>query len=224
MPRRRGSSTCPRTAGSESLRSSGSDSIRPARPCGLPSPYSRPTGMSSSSTSETCRHFSPARKASGPRRPAPEDSGSLTRASGDARQPGCDPGGADGGAAQDRVTVVHDGGLALGHAARRVVQADAQLVSVQPGGAGVDFAVGAELHEALSRLGRRGAAGPDRAGGGDLGDVEALGGADGDRSGYRLDIEDVAGSAVVGGGAHAQAAALADGEGVGAVVLADDGA
>jgi len=35
---------------------------------------------------------------------------------------------ADGRAAEDGVAVVEDGGLALGHAARRVVQADAQLI------------------------------------------------------------------------------------------------
>ena len=71
---------------------------------------------------------------------------------------------------------------------------------------------------------RRRAAGPDRADGGDLGDVEALGGADGHRPGHRLDVQHVAGPAVVGGRADAQAPALADGEGVGAVVLAEDGA
>ena len=69
-----------------------------------------------------------------------------------------------------------------------------------------------------------GAAGPDGARRGDLGDVETLGRADGDRPGHRLDVEDVAGLAVTGGGAHPQAAALADGEGIGAVVLAEDGA
>ena len=85
------------------------------------------------------------------------------------------------------------------------------------------LAVGAELDEAVARLRWRGAAGPDGAGGGDLGDVEALGGTHGDRPGHRLDVEDVAGLAVAGGGADPQAAALADGEGVGAVVLAEDG-
>jgi hypothetical protein len=88
----------------------------------------------------------------------------------------------------------------------------------------VYLAVGAELYKAVSWLGGRGAAGPDGAGGGDLGDVQFLGRADGDGLGHRLDVEDVAGAAVVGGRADAQAAALADGESVGAVVLAEDGA
>jgi hypothetical protein len=105
-----------------------------------------------------------------------------------------------------------------------VVQADADGVILQPGRAGVDLAVGAQLDEAVYGLGWRGAAGPDGAGGGDLGDVEAFGRADGDGPGHRLDVEDVAGLAVAGGGAHAQAAALANGEAVGAVVLAEDGA
>ena len=105
-----------------------------------------------------------------------------------------------------------------------MVQADAYLVAVQPGRAGVHFAVGAELDEALRGLRGRGAAGPDGAGRGDLGDVEAFGGTNGDSTGHRLDVEDVAGLAVAGRGADPQAAALADGEGVGAVVLAEDGA
>ena len=54
--------------------------------------------------------------------------------------------------------------------------------------------------------------------------TSSLGGADGYRPGHRLDVEDVAGPAVGGGGADPQAAALADGEGVGAVVPAEDGA
>src|SRR3954454_20458178 len=131
---------------------------------------------------------------------------------------------ADRAAAEDGGVIVEDGGLALGYATGRVVEADAERAAVEPGGAGVDFAVGAELDEAVAGLVGRGAAGPDGAGGGDLGDVEVLGRADGDGSGHRLDVEDVAGLAVSGGGADAQALALADGEGVGAVVLAQDGA
>ena len=50
--------------------------------------------------------------------------------------------------------VVEDGGLALGYAAGRVVQADAHRVAVQPGRAGVHLAVGAELDEAVAGLGR----------------------------------------------------------------------
>jgi hypothetical protein len=134
---------------------------------------------------------------------------------------------ADRGAAEDSVPSVpgvEDGGLALGYAAGGLMQAEAQVAFVEPGGAGVDLAVGAELDQAVSRLGGRRGAGPDRAGGGDLGDVEILGGTDGDRPGHGLDVQDVARPAVGGGGAHAQAAALADGEGVGAFVLAEDGA
>src|SRR5207237_10628785 len=132
--------------------------------------------------------------------------------------------GADCSAAEDGVSVVEDGGLALGHATGGVVQADAYLVAVQPGRAGVPFAVGAELDEALRGLRGRGAAGPDGAGRGDLGDVEAFGGTNGGSTGHRLGVGDVAGLAVAGRGADPQAAALADGEGVGAVVLAEDGA
>ena len=50
---------------------------------------------------------------------------------------------ADGGAAEDGVAVVEDRGLAEGHAAGRVVQADAYRVAVQPCRAGVHLAVGA---------------------------------------------------------------------------------
>jgi hypothetical protein len=52
---------------------------------------------------------------------------------------------ADRRAAEDGVAVVEDGSLAFGYAAGGVGQADAQVVAVQAGGAGVDFAVGAEL-------------------------------------------------------------------------------
>ena len=55
---------------------------------------------------------------------------------------------------EDGVAGVEDGGLALGHAAGRVVQADAHRVAVQPGRAGVDLAVGAELDEAVHGLAR----------------------------------------------------------------------
>ena len=104
------------------------------------------------------------------------------------------------------------------------MQADAHLIAVQLCRAGVHFAVSAKLDEAVAGLPWRDAAGPDGARGADLGDVEAFGGAHGDRLGHRLDVEDVAGLAVTGRGAHAQAAALADGEAEGAVVLAEDGA
>lgn len=95
---------------------------------------------------------------------------------------------ADRRAAEDRVGGVEDGGLARGYAAGGVVQAEVQVVVVQPGGAGVDFAVGAELDQAVSGLDGRGGAGPDRADGGDLGDVEALGGAYRDRPGDGFDV------------------------------------
>ena len=52
---------------------------------------------------------------------------------------------ADRRAAEDGVAGVEDGGLALRDAAGRAVQPDPERVAVQPGGAGVDFAVGAEL-------------------------------------------------------------------------------
>src|SRR5580704_6392433 len=96
---------------------------------------------------------------------------------------------ADRGAAEDSVPSVpgvEDGGLALGYAAGGLMQAEAQVAFVEPGRAGVDLAVGAELDQAVSRLGGRRGAGPDRAGGGDLGDVEILGGTDGDRPGHGL--------------------------------------
>src|SRR5271166_1561083 len=68
------------------------------------------------------------------------------------------------------------------------------------------------------------AAGPDGAIRGDLGDVEPAGGPDGHCPGRRLDVEHVPGLAVGSGRPHPQALALADGEGVGALVLAHDGA
>jgi hypothetical protein len=52
---------------------------------------------------------------------------------------------ADRRAAEDGVAGVEDGSLALRNTAGRVVQPDPERVAVQPGGAGVDFAVGAEL-------------------------------------------------------------------------------
>ena len=64
--------------------------------------------------------------------------------------------GADGGAAEDGVAVVEDGGLPFGYAAGWVVQADSYSVVLHPGGAGVDLAVGAELDEAVAGLGRLG--------------------------------------------------------------------
>ena len=131
---------------------------------------------------------------------------------------------ADGGAAEDGVAVVQDRRLAPGHAARGVVQADAHRIAVQPGRAGLYLAVGAELDEAVAGFVRRCAAGPDPARRGDLGDVEALGGAHRDRPGHRLDVEHVAGPAVTGGGADPQATALADREGVSPFVRTDDGA
>src|SRR5579859_2320907 len=133
-------------------------------------------------------------------------------------------GGADGGAAQDGLAPVEDGRLAPGYAARRVVQADPQGAAIDPGRAGVDLAVSAQLDEAVECFNRRGAAGPDRTDRGDLADVKALGGTHGDGSGHRLDVQHVTGPPVLGWPADAQPAALADGVGVRAVVLAKDGA
>ena len=73
--------------------------------------------------------------------------------------------GADGGAAEDGVAVVEDGGLALGYAAGGVVQADADGVAVLPGRAGVDLAVGAELDQAVQGLARAEGRSPSRRGG-----------------------------------------------------------
>src|SRR5690242_4243535 len=131
---------------------------------------------------------------------------------------------ADSGTAQHRVAVVEDGSLPPRYAAGGAAQPDADGVAVQPGGAGVDLAVRAKLDEAVAGLLRGDAAGPYRARGSDLDDVEALGRAYRDRPGHRLDVEDVAGLAVTGRGADPQAPALADGEGVGAFVLAQHGA
>ena len=72
---------------------------------------------------------------------------------------------ADGGAAQDGVGVVEDGGLAFGYAAGGVVQAQAEVAVIQPGGTGVDLAVGAELDQAVDGFGGRGAAGSAKEGG-----------------------------------------------------------
>jgi hypothetical protein len=52
---------------------------------------------------------------------------------------------ADRRTAKDRISVVEDRGLAFGYATGRVMQADAHLVGVQPGGAGMHLSVGAEL-------------------------------------------------------------------------------
>jgi hypothetical protein len=66
-----------------------------------------------------------------------------------ARLPGRDAGqgrrAADRRAAEDGVAGIEDSGLAPGDAAGGVGQAEAHVVSDQPGGAGVDVAVGAEL-------------------------------------------------------------------------------
>ena len=58
----------------------------------------------------------------------------------------------DRAAAKNGVTGVEDGGLAGGYAAGRLEQADLQRVTIRLGPAGVDLAVGAELHQALDRL------------------------------------------------------------------------
>ena len=63
------------------------------------------------------------------------------------------------------------GGLAPGYSTGRVVQPDEQLAVLHPGGTGVHLTVGAELDQTIEGLCGRGAAGPDRASGGDLGDV-----------------------------------------------------
>jgi MFS family permease len=58
-------------------------------------------------------------------------------------------GGADGGAAEHRVAVVQDGGLAGGDAAGGGTQLDPQLASLERGRAGIYLAVGPELNRAL---------------------------------------------------------------------------
>src|ERR1700753_3404852 len=92
------------------------------------------------------------------------------------------------------------------------------------GAAGVGGAVGAELDGAVARLLQRVTATPHRRGSGDVADLEVSGRAHRHRAGHGLDGQDVAGVAVGGGVVEVEAAALADGEGVGAVVGADLGA
>src|SRR5487761_1587630 len=133
--------------------------------------------------------------------------------------------GVDGSGAEDEVAVVEDGGLALRDAAGGLVQADPErAVVVGPGGRRVRSAVRAQLGRAVQGRGGGRDAGPHRAGGGDLADVEQLARADGHGPGDRLDVQHVAGLAVGGRAADAQALALADGEAVRALVLADHAA
>src|SRR5487761_1177952 len=133
--------------------------------------------------------------------------------------------GVDGSGAEDEVAVVEDGGLALRDAACGLVQADPERdIVVGPGGRRVRGAVRAQLGRAVQGRGGGRDAGPHRAGGGDLADVEQLARADGHGPGDRLDVQHVAGLAVGGRAADAQALALADGEAVRALVLADHAA
>jgi hypothetical protein len=99
-----------------------------------------------------------------------------------ASDPNSGPSRSDGGAAENGVGVVEDGGLAGGYAAGGLAEGDLEGVPVETGLAGVDLAVSAELDLAVAGLGERGAAGPDRALGGDVADVELLGRANGYRA------------------------------------------
>ena len=90
--------------------------------------------------------------------------------------------------------------------------------------------VGAELHRALEPL-TRDPSGPQRPDAGQGVDAEMLARADRDGAARGLDVEHEPRLAVIGRDAEAQAATLADGERIGAVVLAqrlaglvDDGA
>ena len=119
----------------------------------------------------------------------------------------------------DAGAVVHHRGLAGGDALGRVEQLDDDLVAAgrhRDHGA-VLVAVGAQLDGAVQRRGGDAAA-PARPDALDVVDGELLAGADGHRAGDRLDVQDVARTAVVGGPADPQALALPDGEPERAVV------
>src|SRR6185437_13257017 len=82
------------------------------------------------------------------------------------------------------------------------------------------LAVRAELDGSLDGAGRGLAASPDREGGGDLRDVQRGGRADANGAGDRLDVQHVPRLAVAGRGIDPQAAPLADGEAVAAIMVA----
>src|ERR1700743_65120 len=125
--------------------------------------------------------------------------------------------------AENSVAVVEDGRLASGYAAGWLEQADLEDLAILPGAAGVDLAMRPELHQALDRLCRCCAPGPDGALHGDLPDVELAGRAHRHRAGDGLDGQHVARTAVRRGPADVEALALPDGEAEGAIVLAEHG-
>src|SRR6185437_6596263 len=133
-------------------------------------------------------------------------------------------GNRDRAAAQDGVTVVEDRRLAPGDAAGGRPQPDPEQVAVEAHGSRMDLAVRAQLDQAVAFPAGRLASGPHRALRGDVGHIERLARADGDRPGRRLDVQHIPGPAVAGRGTDPQPLALSDGESVGTVMGAELGA
>src|SRR5262245_34998107 len=148
-------------------------------------------------------------------RPTDDTAAALSRRSG---------GGGDRPAAQDSVTVVEDRRLAPRDAAGRRPQPDPEQVTVEARGRRMDLAMRAQLDQAVAFPAGRLASGPHRAPRGDVGHIERLARADGDRPGRRLDVQHIPGPAVARRGGDPQPLALPDGETVGAVMGAELGA
>src|SRR5690242_15839964 len=121
-------------------------------------------------------------------------------------------GSGDRAAAQDGIAVVEDRRLAPRDAAGGRPQPDPEQVTVEAHGGRMDLAVRAQLNQAVAFPAGRLASGPHRALRGDVGHIEGLARADGDRPGGRLDVQHVPGPAVAGRGADPQPLALPDGE------------
>src|SRR2546421_1808729 len=132
--------------------------------------------------------------------------------------------GGDRAAAQDGVTVVQDRRLAPRDTAGGCPQPDLEQITVEARGSQVDLAMRAQLNQAVAVPAGRLASGPHRALRGDVGHIEGLARADGDRPGRWLDVQHIPGPAVAGRGADPQPLALPDGETVGAVMGAEPGA
>src|SRR5262249_2829120 len=130
----------------------------------------------------------------------------------------------DRAAAQDGVAVVQDRRLAPRHAAGGRPQPDPEQVAVEAHGGRMNLAMRAQLDHAVAPAAGRLAAGPPRALCDDVGHIERLARADGDRPGRRLDVQHVPGPAVARRGADPQSLALPDGEAVGPIVRAELGA